>query len=63
MLVTSIFSFSKNVFYHSQNKFQFLCCIFLSSANALNLDKSKILSFGKDLNEISMDDQCELKTE
>ena len=47
MLVTSIFSFSRNVFYRSQNKFQ--VTFDLSSANAFNLDKSKILSFGKEL--------------
>ena len=41
MLVTSTFSFSRNVFYPSQMKFQFFGHIFLSSANALNLDQSK----------------------
>ena len=35
-----IFSFSHNVFYLSQTKFQFFC---LSSANAFNLDQSKNL--------------------
>ena len=49
MLVTSIFFFSNNVFYSPINRF---CAKFiLSSANALNLDQSKILSFGKRLNE------------
>ena len=48
MLVTSIFSFSHNVFYPSQNKFQFLSHIYLSSANASSSDRSKILSFGKE---------------
>ena len=50
MLVTSIFSFSHNVFYPSQDKFQFLSLFFLSSANAFNLDLTKILSFRKELN-------------
>ena len=49
MLVTSIFSFSHNVFYPSQNKFQFFSHIYLSSANAFSLNQSKILSFGKEL--------------
>ena len=43
MLVTSIFSFSHNIFYNSQNKFYFFNLFFLS-ANASNLDQSKILS-------------------
>ena len=50
MLVTSIFSFSKNVFYRSQKKFQFLVALILSSAICLNLVGSKLLSFGKELN-------------
>ena len=49
MLVTSIFSFSQNVFYPSQNKFHFSVTFFFSSANAFNLDQSKILSFGKEI--------------
>ena len=49
MLVTSIFSFSNNVFYPSQNKFQFSAKFNLSSANAFNLDQSKNLSLGKEL--------------
>ena len=49
MLVTNIFSFSHNLFYPSQNKFQFLAEFNLSSANAFNLEQSKNLSFGKDL--------------
>ena len=49
MLVTSIFSFSYNVFCLSQSKFQFFSYIFLSSANAFNLDQSKSLWFGKKL--------------
>ena len=40
-----IFSFSKNVFYPFQHKFQFLVTNILSSTNAFNL--SKILSFGQ----------------
>ena len=47
MMVTSIFSFSYDVFYPQINKFQFI----LLSANAFNLDQSKILSFGKELKE------------
>ena len=49
MLKTNIFSYSHNVFNLSQNKSQFFGHIYLSSANAFNLDKSKILSFGKEL--------------
>ena len=51
MLVTSIFSFSHNIFYPSQFQFQFLSHIFFffSSANAFNLDQSKYLLFGKEL--------------
>ena len=49
MLVTNIFSFSHNVFYSPQNKFQFLSNNFLSSANPFNLDWYQILLFGKDL--------------
>ena len=45
ILVTSIFSFSHNVFYPIQNTF------IVSSANALNMDWSEILSFGKELKE------------
>ena len=48
MLVTSIFSFSQNVFYPSLNKFQFFHSHFFSSANAFNLDQFKVLSFGKE---------------
>ena len=49
MLVTSIFSLSHNVFCSSQHKCQFLSQNILSSANALILDESKCLSFGKEL--------------
>ena len=49
MLVTSIFSFSHNNFYLSQIKLQFLIHMYLKSANAFNLDQSKILSFSKEL--------------
>ena len=54
MLVTGIFSFSHDVFYPSQNKIQFLSHIFffVCKINAINLDQSKNLSFGKGLNEI-----------
>ena len=50
MQVTSIFFFSHNVFYPSQNKFQFFSKIYLSSANAFNSDQSKNLSLGKRVN-------------
>ena len=49
MLETSIFSFSQNVFYLSQNKFQILSHIILSFARALNLNKSRIFQFGNEL--------------
>ena len=55
MLVTSIFFFSHNVFYHPQHKFQLF---FFSSANALNLDHSKVLSFGKELKVVENDEKC-----
>ena len=45
MLVTSIFSFSHNVFYPSQNKFVFLATFDLLSANAFKLDLCKNLLF------------------
>ena len=46
--VTSIFSFSHSVFYDIlKTNFNILVTFMLSSANALNLDQSKILSFGK----------------
>ena len=49
MLVTSIFSFSHNVFYPSKTKIKiFHLLLFLSSANALNLDQSKMLSFDQE---------------
>ena len=49
MLVTSIFSFSHNVFDPSQTKLIFSFTFILLSANASNLDQSKILSFGEKL--------------
>ena len=49
MLVTSIFSFSHDVFDPSLNKIQFLSHIIFLSANAFNLDRSKNLLFGKEL--------------
>ena len=48
VLENSIFSFSHNVFYPSQMKFQFFSHICFVICNAFNLDQSKILSFGKD---------------
>ena len=52
MLVTSIFFFSHNVLYLIQNKFAIWTMFNLSSANAFNLDLSKILSFGKELRKV-----------
>ena len=51
MLVTSIFSFSHNVFHPTQCKIKvnFSLTFILLSADAFNLDRSKILSFGKEL--------------
>ena len=46
MLVTNIFSISHNV---SQNKFKFSVTFMLSSTDALNLDRSNMLSFGKEI--------------
>ena len=49
ILVTSIFSFSHNVFYPSQHKYQFFTNIYLCRLqNAFNLDQSENLSFGKE---------------
>ena len=55
MLVTSIFSFSHNVFKpfkdkNRQIKYMFFFFFILSSENAFNLGQSKILTFGKGLN-------------
>ena len=50
MLVTSIFSFIRNVFNPFLNKFLFLVTFILLSANASNLDHS-LPSFGKELKE------------
>ena len=49
LLVTSIFSFSHNVSYPSQDNFWFWITFILLSANPFNLDWCKILSFGKEL--------------
>ena len=49
LLVTSIFSFSHNVFYPAQEEFLFICYIYLSSANAFNLVQTTNLSFGNGL--------------
>ena len=49
MLVTSIFSFSHNVFNPIRDKNHHSSCIILLSANAFNFDQSKILSLGKEL--------------
>ena len=46
LLVTSIFSFSHNVFYSSQDKVHFSSHSYLSSAKSFKLDWSEILSFG-----------------
>ena len=51
MLVTSIFSFFPQCFLVFPIQIStFLIRIILSSANSLNLGRSKILSFGKELN-------------
>ena len=39
-----------DVFYPSQDEFQFFNHLILSSANAFNLDQFKIMLFGKELN-------------
>ena len=50
MLETSIFSFSRNVFYPSQKECPyFLITFIVLSANAFNLNQSKKLLFGKEL--------------
>ena len=49
MLVTSIFFFSHNVFNSTKDKKKNYSIFILSSANAFNLDQSKILLFGKEL--------------
>ena len=50
MLVTSIFSFSHNVFDPIKHKEVIILANFiLLSANASNLDQSGVLSFGKEL--------------
>ena len=52
MLVTSIFSFSHNVFNPIKKKeIITIATFYFSSANALNLVKSKKLSFSKYLND------------
>ena len=49
MLVTSIFSFSDNVFYSTLSKTEIIIYVtfILYSANAFNLDKVNFLSSGK----------------
>ena len=54
MLVTSIFSFSHNVFYPSQNNFKFSFMFILFSGQFFNLDQAKNMSFGKELREQEM---------
>ena len=50
MLVTSIFSFFYNVFYANRGKqFIFQSSLILSPETAFNLDKARILLFGKGL--------------
>ena len=48
-MVTSIFSFRTMFSTLPKTNFKFLVTMILSSANALNLVKAKILSFGKGL--------------
>ena len=47
MLITSIISMTCNVFYPSNKIFNFSVMFILSSAHALNLDRSRILLFTK----------------
>ena len=54
MLVTSIFSFSYNVFHPSHTKFQFFIYIYFSVANVFNLDQSKILLFDKEVKKVCL---------
>ena len=49
LLVTSIFSVSHNVFHPIKDQNHLFKYFILSSANAFNLDRSKILLFGKEL--------------
>ena len=49
MLVTSIFFFSKNVFYSIKDRNDHYVTFILSSANAFNLDKVRFLSSGNGL--------------
>ena len=49
MLVTSIFSFSHNVFYPWKKEVNFSVTFILSSANDFSLDQFKIVSFSKEL--------------
>ena len=51
--VTSILSFSHNIFFSSQNKFQFLSRIYFVFCKCFILDWSKILSFGKEFSPFS----------
>ena len=48
MLVTSIFSSSHSVLYPNKDRNSLLAAFGLLSTNTLDLDKSKVLSFGKD---------------
>ena len=47
MLVTSIFSFSHNVFYPMTDTWMFWVTLILLSVIAFNLDKAKCLVYGK----------------
>ena len=50
MLVTNIFSFSRSLFYSIKERNHLILIIFsLSSAKAFNLNKSNLLTFGKEL--------------
>ena len=58
MLVTSIFSFSHNVFYPVGESEIIISIIFImSSANAFILDHSKFPLFGKELKEFNFADK------
>ena len=51
MLVTSIFSFTHNVFYPIQEKLPHCALMKLPSANAFNLDKYRTMSSVSELSE------------
>ena len=52
-----LFSFSNNVFYSTRQEINTSAKFVLSSANAFNLEQSKILLFGKELTLYYIDTQ------